>query len=50
MNYKTAALELADLIMNITDPKVTKWHKEQLETNARVKARRYIQNVGANND
>lgn len=45
MRLEVMCLQLAELIMEITDPKITKWRKEQLEINARAKARQYIRNL-----
>jgi hypothetical protein len=46
MNHTTAAFEMADLIVSITDPKITRWHREQLEVNARAKAKKYLDGLG----
>lgn len=45
MNHAYVALQLAELIVDITDPKITRWEKEQREINARVKARDYLKKL-----
>lgn len=45
MNHKCAALELAELIVDITDPKLTRWRREQIEAQARAKAKNYIRKL-----
>lgn len=45
MNHMCAALELAELIVDLTDPKITRWRREQIEAQARIKARSYIQKL-----
>jgi len=45
MNHTCVALDLAELIVDMTDPKITRWRKDQLEVNARVKAKAYIKSL-----
>lgn len=42
MNKDAVIVQLADLIMDITDPKLTRWRREQIEVQARAKAKKYL--------
>jgi hypothetical protein len=45
MNHMMVAFQLAEMIVDITDPKITRWEKEQREANARAKAKNYIKKL-----
>ncbi len=49
MNEKAVIVQLADLIVDITDPKITRWRREQIEKVARVKARSYLKKLEEEN-
>ena len=42
MNKDCVILELSELIIDITDPKITRWRREQIAVQARAKAMGYI--------
>lgn len=42
MVHNAAALRLANIIVEITDPTLPRWYKEQLEKQARVIAKNQI--------
>lgn len=42
MNKDAVILQLSELIIDITDPKITRWKREQIEVQARAKAKGYI--------
>jgi hypothetical protein len=42
MNKDAAIVELSELIVDITDPKLTRWRREQIATMARTKAKSYL--------
>jgi len=48
MNYEATARDLAVLVMNITDPGIEKWEREQLEIQARAKAKSYLSKIKEN--
>jgi hypothetical protein len=48
MNHTAAAVQMADLIKDITDPKLTRWRKEQLEVQARAVANNYLRKLKEN--
>jgi hypothetical protein len=48
MNHTMVAIQLAQLIMDVTDPKITRWKREQLEAQARAKAKNYLSKFGGN--
>lgn len=50
MNKDAAITRLADFIVGMTDPKLTRWRKEQLEHEARAVAKRYLKVMGDNNE
>ena len=42
MNKDCAILELSELIIDITDPRLTRWEREKRVIAARIKAKGYI--------
>lgn len=47
---KFIAVQLADMIMDLTDPKITRWQKEQIAILARAKAKKFLDKNGARLD
>lgn len=45
---KAIAIRMAELIIDITDPKIARWEKEQREINARAKAKQFIRSMERN--
>lgn len=45
MNHMAAALQMADLIVDITDPKLTRSRREQLQMQARSVAKNYMKRL-----
>lgn len=45
MNHMMVALQLAEMIVDITDPKNSRWRKEQIEAQARAKAKSYLKKL-----
>ena len=45
MNKDAVIVQLSELIMDITDPKLTRWRREQIEVQARAKAKGYLKTL-----
>lgn len=48
MNHMAAALQMANLIVDITDPKLTRARREQLSMQARALAKNYTKRIQEN--
>lgn len=47
MDHRAAATLMAEFISEITDPKIARWTKDQLEIQARIIAKTYLKKVNS---
>lgn len=48
MNHTAVAVQMADLIVDMTDPKLTRARREQLHIQARAVAKNYLKRLQEN--